>query len=174
MERKIIIKIILIVLLIFIIVSFDYYIYMFIRNEANLISNSAEFVEKEAFDFSKDYVESFFNYLQSGNYENAFEMLHDNCKKELFNSDIEIFKGIIKSKYFNEELKNKDFEIKDSSKGNVNNEKIFHAYYEISIVCNNSSLKDSSQFYKDKVILADVVKINGRLKLVLNLDQFKI
>ncbi len=174
MKRKIIIKIILIVVLCYVIISFNYYIYMFIQSEAKLVSNSADFEEKEVFDFSKDYVETFFSYLQTGNYDSAFEMLHDNCKKDLFNSDIERFRDLIKSKYFNEELRNKDFEIKESSKGNVNNEKIFHAYYEVSIICNNQNLKNSSEFYKDKTILADVVKVNGNLKLVINLDQFKI
>lgn len=171
MDKKIIFKIIFVVLLFVIIVSFDYYIYMFIKSGSNSLPHSVDYVEKNIFDVSKDYVNSFFYFLENGNYEEAYNMLHQNSKMDLFDSNLNKFIARINSKYFSEEFKYKTFAINNSSKENINEGTIFHAYYEVKVNCSSESLKNTSDFYKDRNILVDVVKSNGEFKIVLNFEE---
>lgn len=171
---KIIIKIIVIFLLIAVIIAFNYFIYMFVKEKTVTLPNSINYSKKELFDISKDYVESFCNYLKAGKYENAYEMLHERSQIDLFSAQVAQFTDLMKTKYFNGEQKYKTFEIRESSKDNISEKNLFHAYYDIKILCSNEVVKDTSLYYKDRIIYADVVKVEEGLKIVLSLEEDKI
>ena len=171
MNKKIIVKIIFIIILFLLVVLFDYYIYMFIKEDSKNLPNSVEYVEKDIYTISKEYVETFFNLLNEENYNQAFELLHESTKEKLFDSNIEKFENKIKAEFFNKELGSKEYAIKDGNVKNVNEKNIFHAYYEVNVNCSNETLKDTSYFYKDRTIFVDVVKNNGDFKIVLNFSK---
>lgn len=168
MKNKIIFKIIFVILLFIGIVSFNYYIYMFIKSQSNTIPHSVEYTEQNILDISKNYVESFFSSLKEGKYEQAFKLLHESSKEKLFDSNLEKFENKMKEKYFNEEVGQKTYVISGSGNQNINKDNIFHAYYKVDVTSSNSALKNTSDFYKDKTIFVDVVKNNGEFKIVLN------
>ena len=101
-------------------------------------------------------------------------MLHERSQIDLFSAQVAQFTDLMKTKYFNGEQKYKTFEIRESSKDNISEKNLFHAYYDIKILCSNEIVKDTSLYYKDRIIYADVVKVEEGLKIVLSLEEDKI
>lgn len=173
MDKKIIIKIALMVILLIAIANIDYCIYMFVDNDDKYLPNSVDYVKSDMFKFAKNYTDTFFTNLENGLYDKAYEMLHTNCKSDLFDLRLDRFTKTMQEKYFSSEKKKKYYTIENIEKENINTSDSFHAYYTVNVLSESKSLETTDSYYRPRAINIDVMKVDGTFKINMTFEEEK-
>lgn len=116
----------------------------------------------------------FFNYLNNGEYNKAFDLLSAYTKENVFNNDINTFSSIMKDKYINNDfaLKRQQYSLINEYK-NSDGLKVYNLNCKIYVYKYiDTSNQPSYDFYKDINIIINVIEYSPfDYKLDLFLDS---
>lgn len=123
------------------------------------VMDQGDKVPKNLKDPIKHAVDEYFNYCNTGNYEDAFNMLTDDCKEYLYNNDIERFKLYL-SKIFD---KNKIYNLQNFS--NKDNVYIYSINILDDILTTGTNGNEEFKYYEEKMA---AIKDGDTIKLTNN------
>ena len=155
------------------------------EDTTNTVSNNtSSSIKKDILYKTKTKVEEFMVHISNEEYEDAFNMLDENCKINTFNNNLENFKKIILEKYFNPDKAERKYTIEsEDTKARYEYNDIYN-YYTVTVYSPELSGSDyynpsnegknynfSETFYKQREIKIDVLDIEPyNFKLIV---QFK-
>lgn len=186
MKRKIITKVFVLIILLIVLFNISNWL-----NKGSATANSNTVANSTFSNTKKDIlyktqtkVEEFMVHISNEEYEDAFNMLDENCKINTFNNNLQNFKRIILEKYFNPNKAEKKYTIEsEDTKARYEYNDIYN-YYTVMVYSPELSGSDyynpsnegknynfSESFYKQREIKIDVVDIEPyNFKLIV---QFK-
>ena len=118
------------------------------------VMNNNKEVDEKVHEKVEDIIEEYFNYCNSGDYESAYNLITEDCKKNNYPT-LESFKG-----YINEVFEGKKKIYNIQSYSNVDNKYIYNVRILDDILANGTT--DGYYYYEEKFVLTDE---NGEMKL---------
>ncbi|MDD3303667.1 MAG: hypothetical protein PHP54_01980 [Clostridia bacterium] len=188
MKKKLVIKSIVLILLLVVLFNINSWL-----NANNLKSNTttpsgttSSNNVRDIFYTTQRQVETFMIYLSNEKYEEAFNMIDDNCKMNNFNNNIEKFKKVILERYFNPDKAERKYTISSENTNARYRYNDIYAYYTVDVYSPEVAGSDyynpsnegknynfNESFYQQRAIKIDVMDIKPYdFKLIVQFKEY--
>lgn len=108
--------------------------------------------------------QSFMDNIFNAKYQEAYDLLDDNTKMQLFNNRVELFKNVMMEKVYNSEKGKKQYDLEMKENKSIYMNEDIHAFYEIYVYSpdsysmqHNTAIDLNDNYYSDRDLLVDVI-----------------